>query len=77
MPRKLKEYALYKGEELVDMGTAPALAKRRGVSVDTIYWYHSPTHINRNAKGKNPNNRIVAVPLDFEEDDDEELLRVS
>ena len=48
-------YALYKGEELLCIGTAAELASRLGVTVRTIRWYASPT-----AKRRDNGNRLVA-----------------
>lgn len=42
-----KEYALYKGDELLAMGTAKELAKQFGVKVPTIHFYKSPAYIKR------------------------------
>lgn len=40
MPRKfVKQYALYKGEEFIDIGTAKELADKTGSTVKTILWY--------------------------------------
>lgn len=36
-------YALYKGDEFIDSGTAYQLARRRGVKPSTIRWYSSPS----------------------------------
>ena len=47
-------YAVWKGDELVAMGTAKELAKQLGVKVRTIYWYVSPA-----AKRRDKGNRIV------------------
>ncbi|MGQ7330827.1 hypothetical protein ACTGWT_04900 [Streptococcus suis] len=42
-----KEYALYKGDELLAIGTAMELAERFGVKVSTIHFYKSPTYIKK------------------------------
>ncbi len=47
-----KEYALYKGEELIGMGTVKELAKKLGVKPSTISYYHTPTYINRTSDSK-------------------------
>jgi len=51
MPRKMKEYALYKGDELLGVGNVHELAKLIGVSEKTIYWYSSPAARRRNTGG--------------------------
>ncbi|HFR3342901.1 TPA: hypothetical protein ACHWCH_001420 [Streptococcus suis] len=47
-----KEYALYKGDELLAMGTAKELAKQFGVKVPTIHFYKSPAYIKRTSEMK-------------------------
>lgn len=49
MPRKLKEYALYKGDRLLGIGNVHELAERFGVSEKTIYWWSTPAAKRRNA----------------------------
>ena len=36
-------YALYKGDEFIDMGTADELAKRRNVKPESIRWLATPS----------------------------------
>lgn len=60
---KLKQYAIYKGEDLIAMGTASECGKQLGVVAQTIYAYASITQENQN-KG----NRRIAIEL---EDDSE------
>lgn len=63
------EYALYKGEKLLSMGTAEEIAEEMGVSIDTVYWWHSPTNkINR--ASKKLNNRKVLVKIEDDEGED-------
>lgn len=47
-----KEYALYKGDELLAIGTAKELAEQFGVKVATIHFYKSPTYIKRTNETK-------------------------
>ncbi|HFI0306354.1 TPA: hypothetical protein ACGOVM_002293 [Streptococcus suis] len=47
-----KEYALYKGDELLAIGTAMELAERFGVKVSTIHFYKSPAYIKRTNESK-------------------------
>lgn len=60
---KLKQYAVYKGEDLIAMGTAPECGKQLGVVAQTIYAYASITQENQNN-----GNRRIAIEL---EDDSE------
>lgn len=40
-------YALYKGDELLAMGTVPEIAKLMGVIERTIWFYGTPTYAKR------------------------------
>lgn len=42
-----KEFALYKGEELIAMGTKREIAKQLGVSASTIGYYGTPVYARR------------------------------
>ncbi|HFI0151143.1 TPA: hypothetical protein ACGO3A_002038 [Streptococcus suis] len=42
-----KEYALYKGDKLLAIGTAKELAEKFGVKVATIHFYKSPAYLKR------------------------------
>lgn len=44
---QVKEYALYKGEELLAMGTKREIAERLGVSASTIGYYGTPVYARR------------------------------
>ncbi|HEM5071324.1 TPA: hypothetical protein U1212_001981, partial [Streptococcus suis] len=45
-----KEYALYKGDKLLAIGTAKELAEQFDVKVSTIHFYKSPTYIKRTSE---------------------------
>lgn len=51
--KKLKEFAMYKGEELLGIGTAKELAEMLNVKVETIRFYNTPTYKKRVKRGKN------------------------
>lgn len=55
----MAEYAVYKGDQFIDQGTADYLSDRLGVKRATIIWLQSPTNRKRD-KG----NRMVAVKVD-------------
>lgn len=55
-----KEYALYKGEVLLDIGTLDELQEKYKVKRETLYFYQSPAHKRRKKKG----NLRVLVKLD-------------
>lgn len=54
-------YVLYQGDEVVDIGTADELAKRRDVKPSTIYHYSTQAYRKR-IKGQD--NRLLAVRVD-------------
>lgn len=43
----MKEYALYKGEELLAIGTKREIAEQLGVSASTIGYYGTPVYARR------------------------------
>ena len=49
---QVKEYTLYKGDELIGMGTKRELAEQFGVKPSTISYYHTPTYVNRTSEAK-------------------------
>ena len=58
--KRNKEYALYKGEELLAIGTKKELADKFNVKEATITFYMTPTKLKRNKSG----NCRVVVALD-------------
>ena len=66
----MKEYALYKGEEILAMGTIPYIARVMGVQRQTIAFYKTQVYKNRLAKQKTTSeNARILVSLDGWEDD--------
>lgn len=61
MGRKKQEYALYKGDEFIDLGTIPEIAKREGVKPKTIYYYKTSAY---KKKFKDDTNRKVLIRLE-------------
>lgn len=59
----MKEYALYKGEECLAIGTRKELAKQFNIKLKTIDFYKSPAYLKRKQKS-NKGNYIVVVCLD-------------
>lgn len=59
---KMKEYALYKGDKFIDIGTKEYLAKLLNVRKETIEFYASPTQLKRNR-----DNCYVVVRIDDDE----------
>lgn len=56
---KEKVYALYKGEELLEIGTKKELAERFGVKVKTISFYNTPAYTKRTSSEKG--RRLVVL----------------
>ncbi len=47
-----KEFALYRGDEFIDIGTKHELSERYGLTIATIEWLSSPSGMARtNGKG--------------------------
>lgn len=61
---RLKEYAVYKGEENLCIGTARECAEMLGVTAKYVYWLVTPTAKGRLASRKCPEKAITAVVLD-------------
>ena len=63
--KNTKEYAVYKGDELLVIGTRQECADALSVKPSTITFYSSNAHRKR---GNDSNDRIIAIKL---EDDEE------
>lgn len=60
----MKEYAVYKGENLIAMGTKEECAKEMNVNPEYIYWLTTPAAERRLASRKNPELCTVGIVLD-------------
>lgn len=60
----MEEYALYRGDDLLYIGTVEELAKAHGVKKRTIIQYRTPSYEGVVAKRKNPDKCITLVSLD-------------
>jgi len=58
----MKEYALFKGEQMVAIGTVEEIAQERGVKPKTIHFYMSRAY-QRRAKSE-VNNRLQLIKLE-------------
>ena len=56
------EYAVYKGDELLGIGTAKELAERLKVKVETIKFYSTASYQQRIIKENH--NRLISVKLE-------------
>lgn len=61
------DYALYKGDELIGIGTLEELASQHGVKRNTMYFYSMPAYQRRYTSKKLSNRRLIAIKLDQEE----------
>ena len=59
-----REYALYKNDDLLHIGSMEELAKFRGVRKETIQYYATPAYRRRIEKRNNPGSGITLVRLD-------------
>ena len=55
----MKEYALYKGDKLLIIGTIDEIARNQNVQKKTIYFYHSKAYLNRRRKSHIGNYKIL------------------
>lgn len=57
----MNEYAVYKGEELIAMGTNHELAKKFNVSIKTVRFWNSPANIRRieSRRGGNSQGKLA------------------
>ena len=53
----MKEYALYKGEQILAIGTLEEIAASIGVAVETVKFYGMPSYLKR-IKGQNARELI-------------------
>lgn len=60
----MKEYAVYKGDNLLAMGTAEECAEALNVKAETIYYYTTDAYKRKLEKRKNPHNCRTADLLE-------------
>lgn len=69
MPRVLSEYAIYRGDTFLDLGTVPELAERFNVVQEMIRFWASPANHRRlNKQNGKEGNCIIAIKLEEEQD---------
>lgn len=56
----VKEYALYKGDEFIVLGTVDEIAKFTGIKKESVTFYGTPTYKKRNSG----ENAMCLVKLD-------------
>lgn len=62
-----KEYALYKGEKMLAMGTIAYIARITGVKRETVSYYKTQAYINR-LKRRNALNGNVRILVSLEDE---------
>ena len=66
----MREYALYKGDDILAIGTVEEIAKEMGIKPATVRYYNSQAYRRRLEKQKRTENSVrIAVPLDDGEDE--------
>ena len=63
MPRQ-REYAIYKGDEFITLGSAQECAKKLDVTPDYIKWMTYPI-----CRKRNKGNRMTAIVIEEGEDE--------
>ena len=74
MDLRKKEYALYKGEKLLMIGTIEEIAKAYGVKKKTILFYQTPAYLKRHEKSHIGNYKVL-VKLDEEDLWNQEIFK--
>ncbi|WP_411842201.1 hypothetical protein [Salinicoccus sp. HZC-1] len=64
MKKSNQEYALYKGEDIICIGTTAEISDFQGVQEKTIKFYLTPTYKKRIEKRKKPRNYLVLERLE-------------
>lgn len=60
MKNKIKEYALYKNEECLAIGTIKEIAEQMKVNYKTIYFYTMPIY-KRRCKNKKNRRKLIKI----------------
>lgn len=63
----MKEFIVYKGDQMVAVGTAEDCAAILGVKPSTIRWHVTPTGRKRQAARKKQDKVLAVDRLDYEE----------
>ncbi|MDR4328304.1 hypothetical protein [Bacillus pseudomycoides] len=64
----LKEYAVYKGESLICIGTIQECAQHMGVFPEAVYFYTTQAYQRRLSERKNPRNYLTVTELEGDEE---------
>lgn len=59
-----REYAIYRGDTFLDIGTKKELAEKFNVSEDTITFWHSPSNLKRiNSRSYHYNGGMIVIDV--------------
>lgn len=64
----MKEYALYKGDDFITLGTIKEISKETGIKEATLKWYTYPTYKKRLEQRKSTKNSNILIEIEEEED---------
>jgi hypothetical protein len=64
----MREYALYRGDKFVTIGTIKQIAEETGTKEETIRFYRSPAYARR--RGDNADGMFL---IEIDEEDDNEI----
>lgn len=57
----LKDYALYKGDEFIDLGNIHELSQRQEISISSLRFYMTPAYKKRCPQN---GNRLLLIAID-------------
>lgn len=60
-------YAVYKGDEFIDLGTKKELAKKLNIKPGSIHFYSTPTYRKRI---KDETNSLIVIKIDDDEENE-------
>lgn len=60
---KAKEYALYKGDTFLCIGTMKEIAKQRNITLETVRFYRTRAYKKRVEKRKNSKNAMILIKI--------------
>lgn len=63
----IREYALYKGEELLSFGTIGEIAEEMGVKKDTVRYYKTPAYKRKLVKRKTRGKQRILIEIEDDE----------
>ena len=72
MYRKENVYAVYKGDEFLDLGTAKELAERMGVRPETIKFMTYPSYQRQIERRKKSYSKSYMIVIKIEEDTEDD-----